>query len=45
VKPHFARANALRQASYDATAQVIGDFRQAAIAASNAATEAYKGKR
>ncbi len=45
VKPHFARANALRQASYDATARVIGDFRQTAIAASNAATQAYQGKR
>ena len=44
VKPHFARANALRQASYDATAQVIGEFRQTAITASNAATQAYKGK-
>jgi limonene 1,2-monooxygenase len=45
VKPHFARANELRQASYDATAAVIGDFRKAATAASNAATEAYQGKR
>ena len=45
VKPHFARANVLRQASYDVTAQVIGEFRQTAIAASNAATEGYKGKR
>jgi limonene 1,2-monooxygenase len=45
VKPHFARSNVLRQASYDVTAQVIGEFRQTAIAASNAAAEAYKGKR
>ncbi|MBV8509054.1 MAG: LLM class flavin-dependent oxidoreductase, partial [Xanthobacteraceae bacterium] len=30
VKPHFARANLLRQASYDATARVIGEFRQTA---------------
>jgi limonene 1,2-monooxygenase len=44
VKPHFTRANALRQASYDATARVIGAFRQAAIEASNAATELYKRK-
>jgi limonene 1,2-monooxygenase len=44
VKPHFTRANALRQASYDATAQVIGEFRHAAIEASNAATEVYKRK-
>jgi limonene 1,2-monooxygenase len=38
VKPHFARANVLRQASYDATAQAIGELRQGAMAASNAAT-------
>ena len=44
VKPHFAHANALRQASYDATAQAIGELRQGAMAASNSATEAYKGK-
>jgi limonene 1,2-monooxygenase len=44
VRPHFARANALRQASYDATAQAIGELRQGAMAASNSATEAYKGK-
>jgi limonene 1,2-monooxygenase len=44
VKPHFAHANVLRQASYDATAQTIGELRQGAMAASNAATEAYKGK-
>jgi limonene 1,2-monooxygenase len=44
VKPHFTRANALRQASYDATARVIGAFRQAAIEASNAATELFKRK-
>jgi limonene 1,2-monooxygenase len=44
VKPHFARANVLRQASYDATAQAIGELRQGAMAASNSATEAYKGK-
>jgi limonene 1,2-monooxygenase len=44
VKPHFTRANALRQASYDATAGVIGAFRQAAIEASNSATELYKRK-
>jgi limonene 1,2-monooxygenase len=45
VKPHFARANVLRQASYDATAQVIGDFRKTALAATTAATQAYQGKR
>jgi limonene 1,2-monooxygenase len=45
VKPHFLRANVLRQASYDVTAQVIGEFRQTALAATNAATEAYQGKR
>jgi len=44
VKPHFARANALRQASYDATAQAIVGLREGAMAASSAATEAYKGK-
>jgi limonene 1,2-monooxygenase len=45
VKPHFARANVLRQASYDATAQVIGEFRKTALAATTAATQAYQGKR
>jgi limonene 1,2-monooxygenase len=44
VKPRFARANVLRQASYDATAQAIGELRQGAMAASNSAAEAYKGK-
>jgi hypothetical protein len=37
--------NAVKNFQDNATAEVIGDFRQAAIAASNAATEAYKGKR
>jgi len=45
VKPLYERAIALGQPSYDATAQVIGKFRETAIAASNAATEAYQGKR
>jgi limonene 1,2-monooxygenase len=45
VKPHFSRANALRAASYKATAAVIGDYRQEAGAASAAATDAYKSKR
>jgi limonene 1,2-monooxygenase len=44
VKPHFSRANALRQASYDTTAQSIDALRQGAMDASKAATEAYKGK-
>lgn len=45
VKPHFSRANALRAASYQRTAAVIGEFRQEAGAASAAATEAYQKKR
>jgi limonene 1,2-monooxygenase len=45
VKPHFSRANALRQASYKTTAAVIGEYRQEAGAASAAAADAYKGKR
>ena len=45
VKPHFSKANALRAASYKATAAVINDFRQAAGAASAAAIDAYKAKR
>jgi limonene 1,2-monooxygenase len=45
VKPHFSRANALRQASYKTTAAVIGEYRQEAGAASAAATDAYKAKR
>ncbi|HEX3972185.1 MAG TPA: hypothetical protein VHX19_12725, partial [Stellaceae bacterium] len=44
VKPHFSKANALREASYKATAAVINDFRQAAGAASAAAIDAYKEK-
>ena len=45
VKPHFSRANALRAASYKTTAAQIGDYRQAAGAASASAIDAYKGKR
>jgi limonene 1,2-monooxygenase len=45
VKPHFSHANALRAASYQRTAAVIGEFRQEAGAASAAATDAYKAKR
>jgi limonene 1,2-monooxygenase len=45
VKPHFSKANALRQASYNTTAAVISDFRQQAGAASAAAIEAYKTKK
>jgi limonene 1,2-monooxygenase len=45
VKPHFSRANALRQASYKTTAAVIGEYRQEAGAASAAAADAYKAKR
>ncbi len=44
VKPHFARANALRQASYDATSKVVVELREGAMAASAAATQAYKEK-
>ncbi|HVA13740.1 MAG TPA: LLM class flavin-dependent oxidoreductase [Stellaceae bacterium] len=45
VKPHFSRANALRAASYQTTAAVIGDYRQEAGSASASATDAYKAKR
>jgi limonene 1,2-monooxygenase len=45
VKPHFSKANALRAASYKATAAVINEFRQEAGAASVAAIDAYKGKK
>ena len=45
VKPHFARANALRQASYRDVAQKIGDYRVEAGSASASATDAYKAKR
>jgi limonene 1,2-monooxygenase len=45
VKPHFSRANALRAASYKSVAASIGDYRQAAAGASNAATDAYKSRR
>ena len=45
VKPHFSRANALRAASYKDVAASIGDYRQAAAGASNAATDAYKSRR
>jgi limonene 1,2-monooxygenase len=45
VKPHFSKANALREASYKTTAAVINEFRQEAGAASAAAIDAYKAKR
>src|SRR5215469_1514337 len=45
VKPHFSRANALRAASYKDVAASIGDYRQAAAGASNAATDAYQSRR
>lgn len=45
VKPRFSRANALRAASYRDVAASIGDYRQAAVGASNAATDAYKSRR
>ena len=44
VKPHFARANRMRQTSYDETAKAIIELREGAMAASSAATEAYKKK-
>jgi limonene 1,2-monooxygenase len=40
VKPHFSRANALRQASYKTTAAVIGEYRQEAGAGSAATANA-----
>ncbi len=45
VKPHFSRANALRAASYKDVAAAIGGYRQAAVGASEAATDAYKSRR
>ncbi len=45
VKPHFSRANALRQASYKVTAAAIGEYRKEAGSASEAATDAYKAGR
>jgi len=45
VKPHFSRANALRQASYKDVAQAIGGYRQEAGAASAAASETYEKRR
>src|SRR5579862_8533401 len=44
VKPHFSRANALRQASYKYVAAVIGQYRQEAGSAANAAIDSYKAR-
>lgn len=44
VKPHFSRVNALRAASYKTTAAQIGDYRQEAGAAANAAASKYQEK-
>ncbi len=45
VKPHFSRANALRQASYRDVAAAIGGYRQEAGSAANAAIDSYKARR